>query len=186
MAETTQRRDLTARRPIAWALSGLGFVSLIDDLDLVKITGWGRDWLDAYQYTVERISGFLFGWIDWWWLGVSTSEAHALVLSIVLVVGVLRGVSELLARYGTGGGESDTAVALGHVFYLLVWCTSLVAAVLLPDPLGWPLLLLTALAVVFLELVVRQTGSAPFVPQHLSGTLLVFVVIVALDKMLLQ
>ena len=64
---------------IGWVLGALSLLNLVEDLTPMKIVGKLRIWLEAYSSVIETIRFRVLGWIDFAWLNVDESEAHAIV-----------------------------------------------------------------------------------------------------------
>lgn len=73
-----------------WLMGALSLLQLIDGIEAVTLVGQAKKWLHAYSSLVEKISGFLFGWMQWRWFQISEIEAHLLVLVLLLLVAVGR------------------------------------------------------------------------------------------------
>ena len=111
-------------------VGAIGILSLIDDLSIVKITGWSKGWLDAYSRSVERANDALFGWIDFGWIRVTTDEAHAVALFALWAGACTRSLREL----GLIRGSGSRASAVLFTGALVGLATGLALA--LPRPIG--------------------------------------------------
>jgi hypothetical protein len=112
-----------------------GFVQLQSDIFL---------WLESYRSFVIRVGNFLFGWIEYEWLNVSTTEIHALALSIVVGMTVLktqvqlirsRAATKLEGLFDVWYSYTTPTAMPGNYGPFFVFPT--LAAIVLPDPYGW-------------------------------------------------
>jgi hypothetical protein len=71
-------------------MGALSLLQLIDGIEAVTLVGQAKKWVHAYSSLVEKISGFLFGWMRWRWFHISEVEAHLLVLVLLLLAAVSR------------------------------------------------------------------------------------------------
>jgi len=70
----------------------VGSLALIDDAREFKSNLFA--WLDQWKSIIEAINERLFGWIDFWWLEVSDSEAHAITLLLIVAASFARADAE--------------------------------------------------------------------------------------------
>ncbi|MFN9546788.1 MAG: hypothetical protein ACK6AD_06920 [Cyanobacteriota bacterium] len=119
---------------LGWISGGLSLLNLIEDLTPLKLFGKLEKWVQAYSLFIEKISDFLFGWINLQWINISPLEAHLLVITFVVVGAYFR--VEFKAQRGHGESiASDLFISLGPVmtdFFLL----ALLPALLLPTWFG--------------------------------------------------
>lgn len=124
--ETGSRSIPSIFRFFGWLLGGLSLLNLIRDVTPLELYGLVRDWVDAYTDFVDRVCGFLFGWIDWSWIRIDASENHIIVIAIILGATVGR------ARPRPGGSPFVNAMAWMGIMALLFAMLML----LLPSPWG--------------------------------------------------
>lgn len=93
-------------RALAWITGALSLLNLLDDLTPVKFYGALRQWISAYGEFVDSVGQSLFGWIDWYWIGVDRTEYHILVISSVLAAAA----SRASARTELDNGQASSAL----------------------------------------------------------------------------
>lgn len=125
-------RESLPVRMLGWAPGALSVLSLIRDLTWVEVYGLVRQWLDVYDLLVRKITGFLFGWIDWRWIRLDDPESH------VLVIGILLGSIAGRASYRTALDKGNTASAIGQMMLAIIGVGGFVALplFLVAPPIG--------------------------------------------------
>lgn len=120
-------------------VGALSLVNLVRDLGWVSFPGYTGRVMDAHAAFVARVKDALFGWIDVAWVEVTTAEAQAFVVIVLLIssarrVAVATGrgaVPEALRRLPEWGAASDAqrlmsriepamGCAVGCLFYLFL------------------------------------------------------------------
>lgn len=119
-------------RMLGWVPGALSFLNLIRDMTLVEVFGLVRQWLDLYDLLVRRITGFLFGWIDWRWIRLDDAESH------VLIIGILLGGVAGRASYRTALAKGHAASAIGQTMLAIIGVGGFVALplFLVASPVG--------------------------------------------------
>ena len=117
--------------PLGWVLSAASLLNLVQDLSRNSIEGKLADWLGAYNRLAKVFGNIAFGWLDWRWMSITTTEVHVLILAAVLCATMSRSwlVNELepstrLKRINAMGAWS-------------VWLLTFVLCAALPDAAGW-------------------------------------------------
>jgi hypothetical protein len=113
-------------RLLAWLASGLSFLNLIRDANLIELYGHLRTWTNAY----DRLVHTLFGWIDFGPIGINRWESHVILLSFVVSGAISRAVFKKATRDGKPNALSNA------LFYAILIPTMFVVWLLFPDPLG--------------------------------------------------
>lgn len=167
------------------ALKAGSTVALADDLNLVNLRSGFNTAIESWQVAVERLSGFLFGWINLFWFEVSESESHVLVLALIFVSAFVRAlfddpevslwdwdsVSEALKEFAL-------FVAIFGSFFVLPY---IAVALLLPDPFGYLIMLVGVVGGTYLALSQDDEGA---VLKQLAAVTIVAVGIVGIDAAL--
>lgn len=65
-------------------------LNLIQDIAKVAIVAKLRAWLEAYSTFVSSVGDFLFGWIRFSWIEISSDEYHVLVLATIFCAAAFR------------------------------------------------------------------------------------------------
>lgn len=153
--------EISAYSLLGWVTGALSMLGLLDDLKWVKIHKHLQQWLDIYTQAIKKVTHVLFGWINFYWLSISTNEGHVLVLMALVAVAVYRASQRRTKRYT---GKADWTLALG--IGLLTVFPVFLAELLLPGELG----LLGGFSIFFMLsafLLTRETTEAdekaPFV-----------------------
>ncbi len=117
-----------------WVLGGLSALNLIHDLSPVKLYGLVKDWADGYQFLVEKIGNFLFGWIDWRWVTIDKTEMHVVILAILLGSATMR--ASRTAHLQAGVPPAAAFIGAAAAAVLVIVLPVLIIAALLPSPWG--------------------------------------------------
>lgn len=135
--DLTSLNDTGSARPkiniLGWCLSAIGLVAVIDDARELRSSL--KNWLDSWKGAVERVSDFLFGWIDLWWLDVSPREAHALTIVTILAASEARSNWSVRDR----APSKELNLEFGYLVlgpFASTYLFGVLTAVLIPDPYG--------------------------------------------------
>ena len=119
--------------PLGWALSAASLLNLVQDLSKGAIKSKVADWLNAYDTFVRTVGNFLFSWIDWRWISITTTELHVLVLTSILCATLSR-------SWLVNDGEPSAVVRRNNALGAWgVWLLAFASCILLPDRPGWPI-----------------------------------------------
>jgi len=77
-------------RAFGWLIGALSLLNLIDDLSPVILYGRLDRWVKAYSEFVSDVSDFLFGWIDLWWISISETESHLIIIGMIFLMTCIR------------------------------------------------------------------------------------------------
>jgi hypothetical protein len=118
---------------LGWISGGLSLLNLIEDLTPLKLFRKLEKWVHAYSLFIEKISDFLFGWINLQWINISHLEAHLLVITFVVLGAYFR--ADYKAERGIGESmASSLFVSPGPAMTLFLF--ALLPALLLPTWFG--------------------------------------------------
>ncbi len=82
--------EVTPVRVFTWFMGAVSLINLLSNLNIVKIRSDILLWIETYRRVVESVGEFLFGWLDFWILGISTSEIHGLILLYLIAATTAR------------------------------------------------------------------------------------------------
>ncbi len=68
----------------AWVTGGLSLLNLLEDLSPLTLYDKIGEWTNAYSTFVERVAGWLFGWLDFGWVSMDSREAHLFVVTLIV------------------------------------------------------------------------------------------------------
>jgi len=185
---TSARQPETAAawpvRLVGQLLAATGVIALAEDLSLVELRGAVETWLGMYSDAVDRLRGFLFGWIDFWILDLDQGEGYLLAAVIILLAPVARANGRFLHAHN---GDALAARAFGIL--LVGFYGVLVAAVLLVIPSWFSLAVIGAvMGVLFLALFFGPATESSLggraVRAELRPTLAAVVVILIINALL--
>lgn len=121
-------------RAAGWLLSALGLLSVIEQLDFVRLSAQAEAWLGAFRLLTQRVQP-LFSWVDWGWVKLDRYEVDAFMIASVFVTAKLRAYvrssPDLLAL-----PNRVKAISLLLTFFIIYTIYFLVPCLLLPGPLG--------------------------------------------------
>jgi hypothetical protein len=120
-------RRPNALKLLGWCSAVLSTLNLINQLSPVVISGTLNEWLNAYVLFVDRVSTFLFGWINISWISVSSTENHFLVIASVLVMTFHRAQ----VKFETDKGEPWISAFISSFFVSQIWLLAYVLLALL-------------------------------------------------------
>lgn len=121
-------------RLLSLLMAALSFLNLLNDLTPIEVIGKLKLWLTAYTELVDRICGFLFGWIQFGWIEITQVEYHVLVISLVLTSAFLRAQT----KFEIERGETHLSAVIGAFFTsVMLFLLTLVPALLLPGQWGF-------------------------------------------------
>jgi hypothetical protein len=166
---------------LGWGLGATSLLNLVHDLAWVELYNKLLAWLDAYSFLIHRLGSFLFGWIRFKWISVSTEEHHVLVLASILLAAQYRG--QLHRQREKKGQIEDRSGPIG----IFLFCFLMVLAPMLLLPGYWGLgcsvvmLMLLLLAVTTGEVKPEDDLPHPSIVKReligVGGTFLLFVAI---------
>ena len=135
-----------ASNVFTWLFGAVSLISLISDLDLIALESQLWSWINAYKARVEWLGDLLFGWVDFWWMDISPTEFHALVIILIVARATWRALDAV-----------DPDPVVSFVLTLLTYLFFVVVAALVPEPFSlWVLLIVPAVV----TLVAISDGSS--------------------------
>ena len=112
---------------VSWFMGAMSLLGLIDELKWVKIEKGLKTWIDYDTSIVAKVTKFLFGWIDLYWLKVTTLEGHVIVLATLFVLATIR------AGFKSNSRRADTVKA-STAIGIVLWLPILFLSIVLVEP----------------------------------------------------
>jgi len=118
-----------------WLFATLSLINLIVDFNIVILYGKIKIWIEAYGMFVDKITSFLFGWLDFYWINISKLEAHILILTLIFSSAIMR-AGYHISRYGKLKLPISEALSSKFNDAIEVFLFVFIPILLLPDIYG--------------------------------------------------
>jgi len=175
-----KRKPIFGFRILGWVFGGLSILSLVQDLSPLLLYGKLKIWVEAYGGFVENIRAFLFGWINFGWISISSIEAHLLVINGIICFSFAR--AETAFRKSKGRNMA-MALYVGKSKGIRIFLFVLFFALILPSMWGFGMAAIAMIWTSSMMLFFDFDNKSPSknVRKELIGSLSVFVFLVALN-----
>lgn len=137
---------ITVSKVLTMALAAQGLLSVIDQFSPLVLYGYLQKWTASYNFLIDSLMGFLFGWIHLWWIELDTNEGRLLFLYAMLYAAYSRAIDVTVHKRDSHSPDAFLSM-LGAGAMLL---PNVILLLLLPDPYGLIIGSLLLVSVVFI------------------------------------